>query len=41
MTDLCTNNTLIEKLNEKSLKNEKVTIINKDAYLFVQENKEK
>ena len=41
MTDLCTNNTLIEKLNEKSLKNEKVTIINKDAYLFVKENKEK
>ncbi len=41
MTDLCTNDIQIAKLNENSLKNEKVTIINKDAYLFVQENPEK
>ncbi|MCI8760998.1 MAG: polyamine aminopropyltransferase [Clostridia bacterium] len=41
MTDLCTNDTQIAKLNENALKNEKVTIINQDAYLFVQENEEK
>ena len=41
MTDLCANNVEISKLNENALKNEKVTIINQDAYLFVQENEEK
>lgn len=40
MTDLCSTNTQITKLNENSLKNEKVTVINQDAYIFVQENKE-
>jgi len=41
MTDLCANHEQIAKLNENSLKNEKVTIRNEDAYLFVQENQEK
>lgn len=40
MTDLCTSNEQISKLNNNSLKNEKVTVINEDAYIFVQENTE-
>ena len=41
MTDLCANDEQIAKLNENSLKNEKVKVINEDAYIFVQENEEK
>lgn len=41
MTDLCSNNKQISELNKNSLKNEKVQIINEDAYIFVQENQEK
>ncbi|MBQ3409383.1 MAG: polyamine aminopropyltransferase [Clostridia bacterium] len=40
MTDLCRNNSEITKLNGGSLDNEKLTIINQDAYMFVQENTE-
>ncbi len=41
MTDLCKNNEEIAKLNNYSLENEKLKLINEDAYMFVQENKEK
>lgn len=41
MTDLCSNNEQISKLNKGSLKNDKVTVINQDAYIYVQENNEK
>lgn len=41
MTDLCTNDKQIAKLNNDSLKNEKLTIINEDGYMYVQENQEK
>lgn len=41
MTDLCTNDIQISKLNKEALKSEKVSIINQDAYLFIQENEEK
>ena len=41
MTDLCANNSEISSLNNNSLKNEKLTIKNEDAYIFVQENQEK
>ena len=41
MTDLCTNNAEISKLNNHSLENEKLKVINEDAYIYVQENKEK
>ena len=41
MTDLCTNNNEIAKLNENSLKNPKLKIINEDAYIYLQENQEK
>ncbi len=38
--DLCKNNNEISKLNNNSLSNEKLNIINEDAYLFVKENTE-
>lgn len=38
MTDLCANNVQLSQLNNNSLKNEKLKIINEDAYLYVQEN---
>ena len=41
MTDLCANDKQISKLNNNSLKNEKLTIKNEDGYIFVQENQEK
>ena len=41
MTDLCKNNEEIAKLNNHSLENEKLKLINEDAYMFVQENQEK
>ncbi len=41
MTELCKNNEQISKLNNDSLKNEKVQVINDDAYIFVQENQQK
>lgn len=41
MTDLCAENKQITKLNENSLKNPKLKVINEDAYMFVQENQEK
>ncbi len=41
MTDLCANDNQITELNNNSLKNEKVTILNKDGYIYVQENKQK
>lgn len=41
MTDLCTTDKQIAKLNNNSLKNEKVQVINEDGYMFVQENKNK
>lgn len=41
MTKLCSTNEQIKKLNEDSLNNEKVKVINDDAYIFVQENQEK
>ena len=41
MTKLCSTNEQIKKLNEGSLSNEKVKVINEDAYLFTQENQEK
>ena len=40
MTDLCRSNKEITKLNNGSLDNSKLTIVNEDAYLFVQENNE-
>jgi len=40
MTDLCRSNKEIKKLNGGSLDSEKLTVINEDAYLFVQENTE-
>ncbi len=41
MTDLCTSDKQISKLNKNSLNNEKVTVINEDGYIYVKENKEK
>lgn len=41
MTDLCSTDKQITELNKNSLKNEKVKVINEDAYIFVQENQEK
>ncbi len=41
MTDLCSSDKQISKLNNNSLIHEKVKIINEDAYLFVQENEKK
>lgn len=41
MTDLCANDKQVSSLNQNSLKNPKVKVINEDAYLFVQENNEK
>ena len=41
MTDLCTENEQITRLNNNSLKNEKLKIINEDGYIFVQKNNEK
>ena len=41
MTDLCTQDRQIADLNENSLKNEKVKVINQDGYMYVKENKEK
>ena len=41
MTDLCTENEQITRLNNNSLKNEKLKIINEDGYIFVQQNDEK
>lgn len=41
MTDLCKTDKQISKLNEKSLEDSKVTILNEDAYIYVAENKEK
>lgn len=38
MTDLCSSNAEITKLNNNSLKNSKLTVINQDAYIYVQEN---
>ena len=40
MTDLCRSNNEIKKLNNGSLDNEKLTIINEDAYIYVQKNTE-
>lgn len=40
MTDLCSNNAQLAMLNNNSLKNEKLKIINQDAYIYVQENKD-
>ena len=41
MTDLCASNEQISKLNNNSLKSEKLKIINEDGYIFVQKNEEK
>lgn len=41
MTDLCKNDLQIAQLNERSLENEKVKVINQDGYIYVQENKDK
>ncbi len=41
MTDLCSNNKQIVELNNNSLKDDKVTIINEDGYIYVQENQKK
>ena len=41
MTDLCATDKQIAKLNNDSLKNEKVQVINEDGYMFVQENENK
>ena len=41
MTDLCATDKQIAKLNNNSLKNEKVQVINEDGYMFVQENENK
>ena len=40
MTELCRSNNEIKKLNNNSLDSEKLTIINEDAYIFVQKNTE-
>lgn len=40
MTDLCAENKQLAELNNNSLKSEKLTIINEDAYIYVQENQE-
>ena len=41
MTELCSQDPQIAKLNHYSLQDPKVTILNEDAYIFVQENEEK
>ena len=41
MTDLCSNDKQIKKLNNNSLGDKKVTIINRDGYMYIQENKQK
>lgn len=41
MTDLCSTDKQLTKLNKGSLGNEKLQIFNQDAYLFVQENDKK
>ncbi|MEE1219492.1 MAG: polyamine aminopropyltransferase [Ruminococcus sp.] len=41
MTDLCANDSQISALNQNSLKNNKVTVINEDGYIYVKENKDK
>lgn len=41
MTDLCSTDKQLVELNKGSLSNEKLHIVNKDAYLYVQENDEK
>ncbi len=41
MTDLCTTDKQISKLNNNSLTNEKVKVINEDGYIYVKENQEK
>lgn len=41
MTDLCTTNNQLIKLNNNSLKDEKVNILNEDGYIYVQENDQK
>lgn len=41
MTDLCSNDKQISKLNNGSLKSDKLTIINEDGYMYVQENQNK
>lgn len=41
MTDLCSSNKQISKLNKGSLSNNKLTIINEDGYMYVQENQHK
>lgn len=40
MTDLCSSNEQLIQLNKGSLKNEKVKVINEDAYIFVQNNQQ-
>lgn len=41
MTDLCSSDKQISKLNNGSLKSDKLTIINDDGYMYVQENQNK
>lgn len=41
MTDLCSSDKQISKLNNGSLKNSKLTIINEDGYMYVKENQNK
>ncbi|WP_010681218.1 polyamine aminopropyltransferase [Acetivibrio cellulolyticus] len=41
MTELCKNNKQIAGLNEASLSDKKVTILNEDAYLYVSKNENK
>lgn len=41
MTRLCSENPNITALNENSLTNERVTVINTDAYRFIEENEDK
>lgn len=41
MTDLCKTNEQITKLNQNSLTNHKVKVINEDAYIYLKENTEK
>lgn len=38
MTDLCASDKQIAQLNNNSLKNDKLTVINEDGYMYVQEN---
>ena len=40
MTDLCSEDNFISQLNNNALKSDKLTIINEDAYLYVNENEE-